>query len=123
MADSWGEGRSAPAHLTANIYAFDTSTGWSGTCAVTPEDLIRAADILEGSQSRRNAALIHAHHELLRAADRNIVAGENAARRTMVLNMYYISPVPNIERWFAHATAQCRGIGYVCFTDSSKVRA
>ena len=91
MADSWGEGRSAPAHLTANIYAFDTSTGWSGTCAVTPEDLIRAADILEGSQSRRNAALIHAHHELLRAADRNIVASENAARRTMVLNMYYIA--------------------------------
>lgn len=91
MGNSWGEGQSAPSHLTANIYVFDTSTGWTGTCAVNPQDLIWAADILEGSQFRRNAALVYAHNELLWAADGNIAASENAARRVMVLNMYYIA--------------------------------
>ncbi|UUZ62580.1 hypothetical protein LP417_21775 [Polaromonas sp. P1-6] len=91
MAKSWGEGGAALAHLSAKIYAFDTSTGWSGTCAVTPDDLIQAADILEGSHTRRNAAVSYAHHELLRAADGMATASEEATRRAMVLNMYYVA--------------------------------
>ncbi|WP_041390408.1 hypothetical protein [Polaromonas sp. JS666] len=91
MAECWGESSAAPAHLSANVYTFDTSTGWSGTCAVTPDDLIQAADILEGSPIRRNAAIGYAHRELVRAADGKATAREDVTRRAMVLNMYYIA--------------------------------
>ena len=91
MPESWGEGGAALAHLSANIYAFDTSTGWSGTCAVTPDDLIQAVNILEGSHIRRNAAVSYAHRELLRAADGLATASEDATRRAMVLTMYYVA--------------------------------
>ncbi|MCY1165257.1 hypothetical protein D9M73_51600 [compost metagenome] len=91
MAESWGEGGIALPHLSANIYAFDTSNGWSGTCAVTPDDLIQAATIMEGSKIRRHAAVSFAHRELVRAADEKSTASSNATRRAMALNMYYLA--------------------------------
>jgi len=91
MSDAWGDHGSAPAHLSANIYAYDTSTGWQCSCAIAPGDLLTAAEIMDSSQTRRNAAVGHAHYELVRAADGKASAGDDAARRAMALIMYYIA--------------------------------
>lgn len=91
MANSWGDGSSHHPHLSANIYAYDTSSGWSGTCAVTPGDFLHAADILGGSLIMRDAAVCYAHRELVRASDGNATTSVAATRRAMVLNMYYLA--------------------------------
>lgn len=97
MANSWGEAGKTPNHLSANIYAFDTCTGWGGSCAVAPEDFILAADILDKSETRKNAAVGHAHHELARTANDNCAPGEDATRRVMVLSMYYLAQTQTLK--------------------------
>lgn len=97
MSESWRDGRSKEPDLTANIYAYDTSTGWSGVCAIATKNLLQAADIMHGSNSMRNAALSFAHVELLRASDGMATGSAEAARRAMVLSMYYIAQSQSLK--------------------------
>lgn len=97
MSESRREGRPNQPHLTSNIYAYDTSTGWSGTCAIAPENLLQAADLMGGSASMRDAALCFAHIELLRASQGRATESAEATRRAMVLSMYYIAQSQSLK--------------------------
>jgi len=97
MSESWSEGRPTQPHLTSNIYAYDTNTGWSGTCAIAPDNLLQAADIMGGSACMRDAALCFAHVELLRASEGKATESEEATRRAMVLSMYYIAQSQSLK--------------------------
>jgi len=97
MPESWSEGRPAQPHLTSNIYAYDTNTGWSGTCAIAPENLLQAADIMGRSACLRDAALCFAHVELLRASKGKVTKTKEENRRAMVLSMYYIAQSQSLK--------------------------
>lgn len=107
VAETWDSDRPPHPDLTCKIYAYDTGTGWSGTCAIAPENLLLAMNTLEGSPLLQGVAVRFAHAAVqqvadLRAADQQTqlsrsTAKDVATRRAMVLCMYYIAQCQTLK--------------------------